>query len=199
VVDGEEHLRELAGRGGPAVFFSGHIGNWEVLPAVLATHGIPMAGFYRPARNKLVDRLIMQLRRPANGMAIQMFPKGATGARLAVGHLLAKGFLAVLVDQKMNDGIPVPLFGRTAMTAPAAAALALRFGCPVVPGYVERIGPARFRVICEAPLSISESGDRQADIAALTRAMNACLERWISARPDSWLWLHRRWPSEPPR
>lgn len=98
------------------------------------------------------------------------------------------------MDQKLNDGIAVPLFGRPAMTSPALAELALRFRCPVVPGHVERIGPARFRMIPEPPLMLPETGDREADIASLTRQVNECLERWIRARPESWLWLHRRWP-----
>ncbi len=37
------------------------------------------------------------------------------------------------MDQKMNDGVEATLFGRPAMTAPAMAALALRFRCPVIP------------------------------------------------------------------
>jgi KDO2-lipid IV(A) lauroyltransferase len=79
------------------------------------------------------------------------------------------------------------------MTAPALAALALRFRCPVIPAHAERIGPARLRVIVEPPLELPEGGDRAANIAALTRKVNACLERWIGGRPDGWLWLHRRY------
>jgi KDO2-lipid IV(A) lauroyltransferase len=65
-----------------------------------------------------------------------------------------------------------------------------------VPAHVERLGAARFRVVCEAPLALPATGDRIADIAALTAAINGCLERWIRARPEQWLWLHRRWPKE---
>ena len=125
-----------------------------------------------------------------------MFPKGAEGGRAALAHLRDGGVLAMLTDQKMNDGIAVPLFGHAAMTASAGAALALRFRAKMHPAHVERLGPARFRVIVEAALPLPDSGDRTADIAALTAAMNACLERWIRARPAEWLWLHRRWPKE---
>jgi KDO2-lipid IV(A) lauroyltransferase len=143
-----------------------------------------------------VDRIITDLRRVAVGGDVPQFAKGAAGARAALAFLRGGGRLGMLVDQKLNDGIAVPFFGRLAMTAPAAAAYALRFGCPVVPAYVERLGPARFRVICEAPLALPATGDRIADIAALTTEINGCLERWIRARPESWLWLHRRWPKE---
>jgi KDO2-lipid IV(A) lauroyltransferase len=196
-MEGEEHIVALAKRGGPAILFSGHIGNWEVLPRALTHYGIHASTFYRAAANPLVDQTILRLRREALGIDIPVFPKGATGARQAMAHLSHKGFLGLLVDQKMNDGIAVPLFGHMAMTAPAAAAFALRYRCPLIPGHVERTAPAQFRLICEPPLPLPDTGDRQTDIATLTRAMNACLERWIRARPEGWLWLHRRWPEQP--
>lgn len=191
---GEETLRWLAAKGGPAIFFSGHIGNWEVLPVAAAAHGVPVSLFYRPAENKQIDALILDLRRQATRADVQMFPKGAAGARQSLAHLSRGGRLAMLMDQKMNDGIKAEFFGRSAMTAPALAALALRLRCPVIPGYVERLGPARFRVVCEPPLALPDTGNRPADIATLTQMVNDTLERWIRAKPESWLWLHRRWP-----
>jgi KDO2-lipid IV(A) lauroyltransferase len=195
-VTGAEVLEEQARRGGPAIFFSGHIGNWEMLPPAVASFGIRMSSMYRAAANKRVDALITGLRQQALGGDLPMFPKGATGARGALAHLMKGGFLGMLVDQKMNDGISVEFFGHRAMTAPALAALALRFRCPVIPGYIDRLGPARLRLIVEPPLPLPDSGNRQADIASLTRLVNATLERWIRARPEIWLWLHRRWPAE---
>ncbi len=193
---GIEHLAPLVAQGGPGIFFSGHLGNWEMLPVACAAGGVPLASMFRAASNPDVDTLIRSLRRQAVGVDVPMFPKGANGARQAVSHLRAGGFLGLLMDQKMNDGIEARLFGRPAMTAPALALLALRFRCPVIPGYVERIGPARFRLVCEPPLPLPNSGDSRADIQAITQALNDTLERWIRARPESWLWMHRRWPKE---
>ena len=127
---------------------------------------------------------------------MQMFAKGATGARQALGHLRNGGRLVLLIDQKMNDGIPAQLFGHTAMTAPAAAALALRAGALLVPAFCRRLGPARILAAVEAPLPLPNSGDRAADVAELTQAINDRLEAWIRAQPQDWLWLHRRWPRE---
>jgi KDO2-lipid IV(A) lauroyltransferase len=80
------------------------------------------------------------------------------------------------------------------MTAPAAAAFALRFNANVIPLVARRLGPARIEVVLEKRLDLPSSGDRQADILALTTTFNAILERWIRDRPGEWLWLHRRWP-----
>jgi len=191
---GDDTLRWLAAKGGAAIFFSGHIGNWEVLPLAAAARGLPLSSFYRPAENKEIDAMMLDLRRRAARADIQMFPKGATGARQSLMHLSRGGQLGMLMDQKMNDGIEARFFGRPAMTAPALAAMALRLGCPVIPSYIERLGPARFRVTCEPPLTLPDTGDRTADIAALTQMVNDTIERWVRAKPESWLWLHRRWP-----
>jgi len=191
---GTDTLRWLVEKGGPAIFFSGHIGNWEVLPVAAAARGVALASFYRPAENKQIDAMIRDLRQQAVRADMKMFPKGATGARHSLAHLSRGGRLAMLMDQKMNDGIEARFFGRPAMTAPALAVLALRLRCPVIPAYVERLDPARFKVTCEPPLVLPDSGDRAADVAALTQTVNDTMERWIRAKPESWLWLHRRWP-----
>jgi len=98
------------------------------------------------------------------------------------------------IHWKMNDGIPVPFFGRPAMTSSAIAFLALRFECDVFPLRVERLAGARFRVTVSPALPLPRSGDRQADAASLMTSVNATLEAWIRDRPELWLWVHRRWP-----
>jgi Kdo2-lipid IVA lauroyltransferase/acyltransferase len=94
----------------------------------------------------------------------------------------------------MNDGIPVPFFGRPAMTAPALAVLALRFDCDVLPARVERLDGARFRLTVFPPLPLPRSGEPHADAAALMYLVNVTLEAWVRDRPEQWLWVHRRWP-----
>jgi KDO2-lipid IV(A) lauroyltransferase len=100
----------------------------------------------------------------------------------------------MLVDQKMNDGIAVPFFGRDAMTAPAIAELALRYDCTVLPARVERLPGAKFHVTVFPPHPLPTSGDKAADVLALMTTINATLEGWIRERPGHWFWLHRRWP-----
>jgi KDO2-lipid IV(A) lauroyltransferase len=198
-VQGGEHLRALADAGGPAMMASAHIGNWEMLPVICAAYGVRAASFYRAAANPLVDAAIMALRRRAmdqTGGAVPMFAKGASGGRAAAAHLARGGYLGLLMDQKLNDGIEARLFGLPAMTAPAAAAFALHFRCPLLTGHVERLGPARLRLVVGPPLPVPETGSRRGDILALTQSMNDEFERWIRARPESWLWLHRRWPTD---
>jgi KDO2-lipid IV(A) lauroyltransferase len=196
-IEGEAHVARLRANGGQALFFSGHFGNWELILPVAASLGLNVAGVYRTASNAAVDRLIQSLRQRALGPGVAMFPKGAQGARAALLHLRAGGSLGLLVDQKMNDGVAVPFFGRDAMTAPALAQFARHFSVPILPVRVVRLGPARFRLVCEPPLAVTLSGDKEADLHGILLAVNAVLERWIRTDPASWLWLHRRWPKSP--
>lgn len=191
-VVGEAHLAPFKA-GAQGLFVSGHLGNWELMLPIAARLGIVLPGIYRAASNPRIDALIGRIRHEAMG-GVPMFPKGARGARAALAHLRAGGSVALLFDQKMNNGIAVPFFGRPAMTAPALAQFALRFGAPILPVHIARIGPARFRMIVDPPITAIDTGDREADILATSAAMNATLERWIREAPASWLWLHRRWP-----
>ncbi|GAN55384.1 lysophospholipid acyltransferase family protein [Tanticharoenia sakaeratensis] len=195
-IEGEAHIRALQASNRQALFFSGHLGNWELILPIASRLGLPVSGFYRESSNPVVDRVVQAMRRRALNPDSKLFPKGAYGARQAVSHLQRGGSLGFLVDQKMNDGVAIPFFGRDAMTAPAVAQLALRFDLPIIPVQVLRLGGGRFRMVCEAPLDVARSGTRQSDIRAICIAMNETLERWIRARPGSWLWVHRRWPKE---
>ena len=153
-------------------------------------YGISVAQIYPAANNPLVDRMIIRFR----GDAGQLIPKGAVAARRAIATLRCGAHLTMLADQKMNDGIPVPFFGRPAMTAPALAALALRYDCDVLPARVERLGGAHFRLTVFPPLPLPRTGDTHADAAALMGEVNAVLERWVRDRPEQSFWVHRRWP-----
>ncbi len=143
-MEGADVVAELAARGGPAIFFSGHLGNWEILPHAARAHGMPVAGLYRAAQNAGVDALIRRLRRSASGDELLLFPKGAQGARQAMAHLRRGGYLALLVDQKLNEGVQAGFFGRPAMTSPATAAFraAFRLPCGAGHGAAHRPGPA---------------------------------------------------------
>lgn len=179
------------GKGRPLIFFGGHLGNWELAGPTAVRHDFPISGIYRTPNNRFADRLVRHVRGTLCHMG--QIRKGAAGAKEALKLVAAGGNLAVLVDQKMNDGIAVPLFGRPAMTAPAVAQMALRYDAVLLPVRILRVRGARFRVICDPPLEVSRTGDRTADIAETMAKVNQILERWIRETPGQWLWLHRRW------
>jgi Kdo2-lipid IVA lauroyltransferase/acyltransferase len=189
---GAENIDQLRDDDQPGMFFSGHLANWEIMPLGSTKRNLPLHMVYRRANNPFFDRLVQKGRASTDG---QYFPKGAEGSKDILRALKQGDHLAMLVDQKMNDGISVPFLGRNAMTAPALAQLALRYNCPVVPVQVERLTGARFRVTVHPPLDLPDSGDKRADIATLMTTVNSHLGDWIKQHPEQWLWVHNRWPN----
>jgi KDO2-lipid IV(A) lauroyltransferase len=188
---GDDILDPVIASGKSAIFISAHYGNWEIATMAATQRGLDVAEVYRAANNPWIDRLIASYR---GSVGSELIPKGVVAARRSIAAVRDGRHLALLVDQKMNDGIPVRFFGRDAMTAPAVAQLALRFDCAIMPARVERLTGARFRIVLSPPIAATRTGNRHADLLAIMTAVNAEIESWIRARPEMWLWLHRRWP-----
>ncbi len=189
-VVGGEHLQRLRDDGIGGFVFSGHLGSWDAVALVIAQAIPGLINVYRPLNNPIINRM-MRRSRPNHGEFVR---KGSEAARALIGGLREGRHFAMLVDQKMNDGIPVPFFGRDAMTASALARLAIREGVPMVPCRCERLDGARFRVTCYPPLQPASSGDEKRDTADTMAKVNDMLEDWIRQRPEEWLWVHNRWP-----
>lgn len=190
--DGFEHI-EAAGRVGRGGFFvSGHFANWEVMAKFIREKGWSGAIAYRAPNNPSVDAWIARER--SKHVIPVMAAKGPDGAKVILRVVRDKGFVAMLIDQKMNDGIAAPFFGRDAMTTSATAQLALKYDVPIVIMRNERLPNAHFKITVSPPFTFTPTDDRKADILALTTRLNAELEAQIRAKPEMWLWLHNRWP-----
>jgi KDO2-lipid IV(A) lauroyltransferase len=190
-VEGWEYLYALRDDDRPGIFFSGHLGNWELNGFCAARAGLPVHLIYRAANNPYLGWLYQRGRHAVGG---ELIAKGSSGARRALQALTRGGHLAMLVDQKMNDGIAVPFFGIPAMTAPALAHFALKYHCPVVPARIIRRKGAHFHMIFEPALDLPADNDRRHATDTLMRRVNLLLEQWVREHPDQWLWLHNRWP-----
>lgn len=192
VVGAEHAARELQ-RGCAVLAFSGHIGNWELLPLAAPDSGQRLAVVHRRANNPLVERLLSRARGASEAERVS---KGRQGARRLLALIKANASIGLLVDQKLNEGLAVPFFGLPAMTTTAPAQFALHYRLPLLPMRCERLGGARFRISFGPPLTPPETGDPQRDVAVMTAEINRTLEGWIRERPEQWLWMHRRWPDE---
>lgn len=174
----------------PAIFFSGHLSNWEVCPpAVFLQIGFIINPIYRAPNNPFSDAMLNYAR--TMGGKLKTIPKSKTGTRHIVKTLQRNEGVGMLVDQKYNEGIPSNFFGRPAMTSPIFAQLAQRFDCPLIPLRIERLKGPNFRVTIFDPLDIKDKS-----VEVLIDKSHALLEGWIKERPEQWLWLHRRWDSD---
>lgn len=192
---GGERLRAVAQSGKPAILVSGHFSNWEVMAAVIVHLGVKCQVTYRAANNPYIDRRIIETRK-SYGVTL-MAPKGGDGSREVLTALGEGEAVAFLNDQKFTRGVVAPFFGVPATTAPGPARMALRFGCPMIPMSVERLGKsARFRVTIWDDIAPPNTGDRTADIQKGVENINAFVEARVRNRPEEWFWTHKRWPKE---
>ena len=187
---GAEMLPGIRDSGKPAIFCAAHLANWEVCAIAAKKHGLDINLVYRKPNNPGVDSL---LRHARNSGATGHIQKGSAGAREMMSVLRKNGVLGVLIDQKLNEGMAIPFFGRDAMTAPALAHFALRFGCEVYPTRLERLKGCNFRMTVYPALETQRTGDQEQDTRAMLVKINNLLESWIRERPAQWLWIHRRW------
>ncbi len=192
-VIGAEHLDAIENADLGAVFISGHFANWEIMAAVICNRPVDCLVTYRALNNPHIDRRLNQVRHDY-GIGV-LTPKGL-GTRELMRALSKKRSIAVLNDQKFNQGLPIEFFGHAAMTAPGPSRLALKYGVPIVPVTTRRTGPARFRVEIHEPFTPQNTGDTQADVLACVEKITAFLEAEIRANPAQWFWQHRRWPKE---
>ena len=194
-VEGRQHVEAAMAAGRGVLYVTGHFGNWE-LNAV--AHGWlfgPVGVVARPLDNPFLDHRLCAARSVSGNEVIY---KERALARVIKTLREGRG-VAFLVDQNVQeqDGIFVEFFGRPAASTTVAAALALKTGCAVVAGRALPLPDGRYRLIYDPPLSVRASGDRNADIARLTQQIASHIEGWIREQPDRWLWLHRRWKTQP--
>ena len=189
-VRGAEHLDALKATGRGGIIFSGHVGQWDLPQLATRQRGVDATVVYREINNPSLNRLMARPRAPLGTYQ----NKGRAAAKAMIEGLRTGSFFSMLVDQKMNNGIAAPFFGRPAMTAPAIAQFAVRDDVPLLPARCERLGGARFRITFYPPVEAVRTGDRARDVAATLAKVNALIEGWIRERPEQWLWLHNRWP-----
>jgi KDO2-lipid IV(A) lauroyltransferase len=173
------------------VVVSMHTGNWEVASLSFAqTTNIPVTGIYQRLKNPLVDRDVVAMRR--RFYPLGLLPKGKDALVKMIRTVKNGGAVALLADLRDFRGVMIPFFGRPAPTSTIPAMISLTQDAPVLIGRVLRTKGAHF--ICEFELmDFVPSGDREADIVALTAQIHARFETWIREYPDQWMWAHRRW------
>ena len=193
-LEGEEYISNAIRKGNGTIFFTGHLGNWEIGPRLFSDLGYPVSIIYRKGNNPGIACLIQKLR---SSYLVSAIPKGQAGSREIIKCIKKGEAIGILVDQKMNDGIKSTFFGIEAMTAPAIASLALKYHCPVLPVRVIRLHDNKFRVVVSPPLEINYSDESDTNVVTLIYRINSIVEKWVREYPGQWIWLHNRWSDRP--
>jgi len=191
IIDPAGLANKLREDGIGALLVGMHYGNWELSTVPGFRAGMVQRHFYRAPNNPYVNDMLIGLRQAMQQEGY--LAKGAEGARQAVALLRKGTHLGMLVDQKQDEGIAAPFFGRDAMTTTAPAALARRVGVPIAAAQVVRLKGAKFRIFVHE-FDVAKTDDREADVIVTTKQINTRLESWVRDHPEQWFWVHRRWP-----
>lgn len=188
---GEEHLKEAYDRGRGVIFLSAHIGNWEYGAALLAKRGFPMNAIGADQRDSRITNAIEELRA---SVGVKPVGKGLD-LKAAISCLKRGEVLAVLLDQDARDaGVVSPFLGVPASTPIGPIKLSLKFGSPIVPVHIVRVGNgSRFRMVIEPPLSGSEGKPLGENLQYAADLCNDRISSWIRKNPGQWLWMYPRW------
>ncbi|HJD55411.1 MAG TPA: lipid A biosynthesis lauroyl acyltransferase [Rickettsia endosymbiont of Pyrocoelia pectoralis] len=185
---GMDNIEKLNGQ--PFLLFTGHFANWDVALKLIHKFYPKFNIIYRKANNPYVNRLINESRASDK---LSLIPKGPDGSRALIKAIKKRESIAMLVDQKMNDGIEVPFLGRPAMTANAIAKIALQYGYPIVPCQIIRKKGSYFRAIVHPALSFKQTGNNKIDSYNIMVNINQHLGEWVKQNPSQWFWFHNRW------
>jgi len=187
-IKGQEILEKYKNKG--VIFVSGHLANWEIIPIAILRKSKNVAVVYRDSNNFLFNNWMIKQRKIITG---NQFSKGPNGIKEILNFLKNNGSVAMLVDQKLSNGVSANFFNMKAMTASTPAALALKYGYPVVPLTVKRIKDVNFEVEFLPEIKVKETGNLKEDELNFTNKINQFLELKIREKPEDWFWLHNRW------
>ena len=193
-LEGEENLREAVAEGEGVMVYSAHFGHWELAAVVAGFEGVPLAIIARPLSNPGLEPVLRSLREVSGNRII--YKRNAI--RAIIQALKEKMAVAIMIDQDARDrGIFVPFFGRPASTTATPASIALRTGAPIIPVSCVPTGKGKYRIRVLPRIDTRSSGDPEADILRITTECTTILEGWVRERPELWLWMHRRWKTQP--
>ncbi|KAA3516115.1 lipid A biosynthesis lauroyl acyltransferase [Agrobacterium vitis] len=174
----------------PFIVFTGHTGNFEMLPVAGAAFGLYVTVLFRPPNNPYIADMVFDFRRARMG---NLVPSHAGSSFHLARQLEAGKGVGVLVDQKFKKGQPTTFFGSEVRTNPLLAKLVRQFGCDIYPARCIRLPGNRYRLEIEPKVDIPKDGQGRVDVQATAQMLNDKVESWVRECPEQWLWYHDRW------
>jgi KDO2-lipid IV(A) lauroyltransferase len=186
-IEGEEILTEIKKKQEQVVFVSGHFSNFELMAMQLEKSGINLAAIYRPLNNIFLNKIMERIRKKY--ICKKQIKKGKSGTRELLESFKKKYSIALMLDQRVSEGIKSNFFDQPALTTTIPAQLVKKFRCKIVPVYIERVNNIFFKIKISKPIFYNEN----VSIEEITLDLNKWLEKMILANPDQWIWSHDRW------
>ena len=186
-VRGQEILDKIKRDNERVIFISGHFNNFELMAMHIEKSGIDLAAIYRPLNNKFLNYFMEKIRKKY--ICKNQIKKGSSGTRQLLSLFKKGSSIALMIDQRVSEGIKSNFFKHDAFTTTIPAQFVKKFECKVVPIYIERIEGIKFRLTIDSPINFL----KDEKIETITLMLNSLLEKMILKNPGQWIWSHNRW------
>ena len=186
-IEGKEILEKIKKNNQQVVFVSGHLSNFELMAMFIEKNGINLLAIYRPLNNLFLNPFMEKIRRKY--ICKHQIKKGIGGTKNLIKYKKQNFSTALMIDQRVSEGILSPFFKQEAFTTTIPAQLVKKFNIPVVPVYIERIKDITFKITIKNPIFFS----KEKSVENITDELNLELEKLILKKPEQWIWSHNRW------
>ena len=186
-IDGLENLNKIKREKRRAVFISGHFNNFELMALQIEKAGINLCAIYRPLNNVFLNKTMEEIRE--NFICKNQIKKGRSGTRQIIENIKKGNSVALMIDQRVREGIKINFFGKPASTTTIPAQLIKKYKCDLVPIYIERRKNNYFKMFVSEPIKIGNNKS----IKEITEHLNKILEKMILKNVEQWIWTHNRW------
>ena len=187
VVENKNILHKIKKNSKPVIFISGHFNNFELMAMTIEKSGIDLAAIYRPLNNKYLNPIMENIRKKY--ICKKQIKKGISGTRSLLKHFKNGSSIALMVDQRVSEGIRCNFFNEKASTTTIPAQFVKKFNSEIIPVYIERSKNDNFKIKFFNSLKFKKNDN----IEAITLKINKILEDLIIKNPDQWIWTHNRW------
>ncbi len=186
-IEGNEILEKIKTEKKPVIFISGHFNNFELMAMEIEKSGINLAAIYRPLNNIFLNKIVERIRKKY--ICKNQIKKGVSGIRKMIEFYNKNFSIALMIDQRVSEGIYSNFFGKPALTTSIPAKMVKKFGCKIVPIYIERINKINYKMKIFEPMSFEKTDS----LENITNNLNIWLEKMIKNNPNQWIWSHNRW------
>ena len=186
-ITGQKILDEVKNSNEPVIFISGHFDNFELMAMHIEKSGINLAAIYRPLNNYFLNPTMENIRKKF--ICEKQIKKGVSGTKEILKHFKSGTSIALMIDQRVSQGIKSKFFNKDALTTTIPAQFVKKFNCKIVPIFIERNDVENFNLEIMNPLTF----DNQETIESITLKLNKILEKMIVRNPYQWIWSHNRW------
>ena len=186
-VKGNNYLDEIKSKNKRVVFISGHFNNFELMAMFIDAAGIKLSAIYRPLNNIFLNKIMENIR--VKHICKNQIKKGKGGTRELLNFLKKNFSVALMIDQRVTEGIKSNFFGKPAFTTTIPAQIVKKFNCEIVPVHIERYDDIKFNLTIDKPIQL----DKNLSIEEITLSLNKILEKMILKNPSQWILTHNRW------